>query len=89
MNLKYPIEHGIVKDWNDMEKVWEHIFKNELRVESERKNVMLTGSPMNPKVNREKMSSIMLEKFFVQGFYIEFPAILSLYPAGKFQWVSL
>jgi actin-related protein len=32
LNLQYPIETGIVKDWEDMEKVWYHTFFNELRV---------------------------------------------------------
>nr|6ICV_C Chain C, Actin, cytoplasmic 1 [Homo sapiens]6ICV_D Chain D, Actin, cytoplasmic 1 [Homo sapiens] len=22
--LKYPIEHGIVTNWDDMEKIWHH-----------------------------------------------------------------
>lgn len=22
LNIKYPIEHGIVTDWNDMEQIW-------------------------------------------------------------------
>merc|ERR1712094_68446 len=28
--LKYPLEHGIVQNWEDMEKVWRHTFDNEL-----------------------------------------------------------
>merc|ERR1712080_347577 len=24
LSLKYPIEHGIVTSWDDMEKVWHH-----------------------------------------------------------------
>merc|ERR1712050_526888 len=24
LSLKYPIEHGIVTNWDDMEKVWHH-----------------------------------------------------------------
>merc|ERR1712072_575744 len=30
--LKYPLEHGIVQNWEDMEKVWRHTFDNELRM---------------------------------------------------------
>ena len=25
LTLKYPIEHGIVTNWDDMEKIWHHI----------------------------------------------------------------
>ena len=84
LNLKYPIEHGIVNDWDDMEKVWEHTFTNELRVSPEEHNVMLTEAPMNPKGNREKMATIMFESFNVPGLYIAIQAVLSLYSAGKF-----
>ena len=26
LKISYPIEHGIVKDWDDMEKIWNHTF---------------------------------------------------------------
>ncbi|WAR23331.1 ACT1-like protein [Mya arenaria] len=32
--LKYPIELGIVTNWDDMEKIWHHTSYNELRVAS-------------------------------------------------------
>ncbi|KAJ7200684.1 actin 1 [Mycena rebaudengoi] len=41
------IDHGVVTNWDDMEKIWGHTFYNELR------------APLNPKANREKMTQIM------------------------------
>jgi len=81
--LKYPIEHGIVNNWDDMEKIWHHTFYNELRVDPTEHPVLLTETSHNPKKNREKMIEIMFDTFNVTSFYVGLPAVLSLYSSGR------
>ena len=57
LTLKYPMERGIVTNWDDMEKIW-HYSYNELRVAAEDHPVLLTQIPFNPKTSKEKITQV-------------------------------
>jgi actin len=81
--LKYPIEHGIVTNWDDMEKIWRHTFYNELRVDPAEHPILHTEAVGNPKHNREKMIQIQFETFNVPSFFVAIDPVLSLYSIGR------
>ena len=62
LTLRYPIEHGIVVNWDDMEKVWSHAFYNELHVLPEEHACLITDAPLNPKINREKIAQVCVAR---------------------------
>ena len=80
--LFYPIERGIVKDWDKMQLMWGHIF-DELNLETKNVNVLMTDSPFNPKENRQKMAEVLYDHFKVKSLAIMNTAALSMYSTGK------
>ena len=89
LKFNYPIEKGLINNWDDAEKIWGHIFINELRVAPEDHNIMIIESPNNPKQNREKIAEIMFETFNVPGLYFANSADLSFYSIGKFYGIVI
>ena len=81
LNLRYPINHRIVTNWDDMVKLWHYTFDNELKVNPMDHPVLLTDAALNPKANRQKMVQIMFEEFNVPALYIANEAVLALYKA--------
>lgn len=82
LQMSYPMENGIVKNWTDMQHLWDYTFNEKLKIDPSETKIMLTEPVMNPKANRERMVQTMLEGYGFQGVYVAIQAVLTLYAQG-------
>ena len=82
LQVSQPMEHGIVRNWEDMKHLWDYTFDEKLRVNTQGRKVLLTEPPMNPKVNRQRMCQVMFEEYGFGAVYVAIQAVLTLYAQG-------
>ncbi|XP_060809595.1 uncharacterized protein LOC132903947 [Amyelois transitella] len=83
LNLHYPIEEGRVTNWDDMEKLWHHIFYSQLHIPPEQSRLVHAVNPMSNIKEKKKMAEILFEVFAIKGLYIAKAPILSLFASGR------
>ena len=88
LNIRYPIKHGVVTDWEQMEKIWDRVYMLS-GADSRSHPLLMTDAPLNPKINREKMAELAFEGFGVPSMFIEVQGVLALYAAAKTSGVVL
>jgi len=74
----WPIKHGVVENWEAMEKFWQASLASELRCDPEEHYFLLSEPPLNPPENREYTAEVMFETFNVPGLCISVQAVLAL-----------
>ncbi|CAH8619002.1 unnamed protein product [Schistosoma margrebowiei] len=77
-SVKWPIRHGIIEDWDLMQRYMEQLIFKLLRAEPEDHYFLLTEPPLNTPENREYLAEIMFETFNIPGLYIAVQAVLAL-----------
>ena len=82
LQVTQPMEHGIVRNWEDMRYLWDYTFDEKLKIDPQGRKVLLTEPPMNPKVNRQRMCQEMFETYGFGGVYVAIQAVLTLYAQG-------
>lgn len=79
VDINNPVEHGIIKNWDFMERVWYNLFENHLQISPEKHPILLSDSPFHNEHERATMSQIMFETFNFPSLYFYNQSILSLY----------
>lgn len=78
-----PFQNGLINNWDNMEKVWSHIFANELEATPKDRAIFLTEPLFNSLANREKIVEVMFDSFGVSSMYLSSQAVLALYAHGR------
>lgn len=61
LECTYPMENGIVRNWDDMASLYDYTFgPQKLNIDTRNCKLLLTEPPMNPKKNREKMIEVAI-----------------------------
>ena len=81
--LTYPMQNGIIDDWDLMEKFWHQSVYDYLKCDPQEHYFVLTEPPMNPPENREKIAEIFFETFNCEGLYIGVQAVFALIGCNK------
>lgn len=89
LDVKYPVEQGVVKDWDAMEHLYNYTFSQKLKIDPTESLILLTEAPRNPLENRMKFCEYMFETFGFQGMYLQIQAVLTLYAQGLLEGVVL
>ena len=61
LQLNNPMERGIIKNWDEIEKIWNHIFTDELKIIPKSNNILLTEPIYNLKNKKKKKLNIYLK----------------------------
>ncbi|KAJ1944235.1 NuA4 histone acetyltransferase subunit [Linderina macrospora] len=83
MEIGKPLEHGLVKDWDIYEKIWEYALKSRLHVNPADHPVMVSEAAWNTSALREKLVEMAFEKFNSPAFYVCKTPVLAAFGTGK------
>jgi len=81
-----PIERGIIKNFECIEKQYNYIIEKE-KINTSETTILLPLASQTDKKTKEKLLELMFEKFGFKNFYQCPTSVLSLYSAGKISGV--
>ncbi|XP_071502994.1 uncharacterized protein [Diadema antillarum] len=81
--VNHPMSDGLVDSWPDLEKVWDHVIREELNVSWEEHPILLTEIASAPRRQREKMLETLFEQYHVPACYVINQGALALHANGE------
>ncbi|XP_027069456.2 actin-related protein 4-like, partial [Coffea arabica] len=83
MEVLSPIKDGIIADWEIVESIWDHAFKECLLIDPKEHPMLLAEPCANSQQQREKSAEIMFEKYQVPALFLAKNAVLTSFASGR------
>lgn len=83
LSLSYPVQRGLVADWEMLESSLHYQLLRSLNVSCEEHPMLITECPDNPRVDREKLAHLLFESFNIPALCVGNTSALALYATGR------
>ncbi|XP_078592231.1 actin-like isoform X1 [Branchiostoma floridae x Branchiostoma japonicum] len=83
LTFDFPMQDGSVKNWRDLEAVWDHVTRSEMGETLGDRPVIVTETTAMPRQQRERHLQVLFETFDVPAVFLVQQAAMALHAQGK------
>ncbi|XP_011628816.1 actin-related protein 4 isoform X1 [Amborella trichopoda] len=83
MEVLSPIKDGLVVDWDMVDNIWDHAFRERLLIDPKAHPMLLAEPSSNPQQQRERTAELMFEKYNVPALFLAKNAVLTSFASGR------
>ncbi|XP_048232891.1 actin-related protein 4 isoform X2 [Ricinus communis] len=83
MEVLSPIKDGVVVDWDIVDNIWDHAFRECLLIDPKEHPMLLAEPSFNSQQQRERTAELMFEKYNVPALFLAKNAVLTSFASGR------
>ncbi|XP_062158095.1 actin-related protein 4 isoform X2 [Alnus glutinosa] len=83
MEVLSPIKDGVVLDWDMVDSIWDHAFRECLLIDPKEHPMLLAEPSSNTQQQRERTAELMFEKYKVPALFLAKNAVLTSFASGR------
>jgi actin-like protein 6A len=83
MEVISPMKDGTVTDWDIVDNIWNHAFRQRLLINPEEHPMLIAEPSTNTGQQREKAAELMFEKYKVPALFLAKNAVLTSFASGR------
>eukprot|EP00258_Populus_trichocarpa_P022549 XP_024438568.1 actin-related protein 4 isoform X2 [Populus trichocarpa] len=83
MEVLSPFKDGIVADWDIVDSIWDHAFRECLLIDPKEHPMLLAEPSSNSQQQRERTAELMFEKYTTPALFLAKNAVLTSFASGR------